>query len=93
MHKTEGLVKYQVVFLKPIIMQYNLMAVISTIPLHTFPWKKCVPIILNIMGYHNGNVCYIVVISAKVMYYPVSAALKKVVVEKYKCERLIHPLD
>ena len=56
---------------KPIRMQYDLMAVIFTIPLQTWPWKQCVPVPLIIMGYRTGNVCYIVVINAQVLSYPV----------------------
>ena len=71
MRKTDGLVKYPVIFLKPIRMQYDLMVFIFTIPLKKLPCKKCVPVPLNIMGYCNGNACYVVVISAQVFYYPV----------------------
>ena len=46
--------------------QYDLIAFIFTIPPQTWPWKKRVPVIINIMGYHTVNFCYIVVISAQV---------------------------
>ena len=69
MRKTEGLVKYPVLFLKPTRMQYDLMVVIFTIPLHTYPWQKCVPGPINIMGCRNVNLCYIVVISFQLLSY------------------------
>ena len=62
MLKTEGLVKYPVVFFKPIQLQYDLMFVIFTIPLHKWPWHKFVPINIKIAGYQTVNVCYVVVI-------------------------------
>ena len=31
--------------------------------------EKCLPVLLNIMFYHTGNVCYVVVISDQVLYY------------------------
>ena len=76
MFKTEGLVKYQVLFLKPIIMKYDLVVVIFTILLQTWSWKQCVPVNLNIMGYHTGNVYYVVVIIDLVFYYPVRMQIK-----------------
>ena len=76
MRKTEGLVKYPVVFLKPLRMQYDLMVVIFTIPLQTWPWQKCVPVPLNIMVYRTENVCYVDVISAQLFSYPFSSKIK-----------------
>ena len=72
MRKPEDLVKYQVVFMKPIRILYNLVVVIFTTPPQTWKFQQCVPVLLNIMRYHTGNVCYIVVISAQVLSYTVS---------------------
>ena len=68
--------KYPVVFLKPIIMQYNLIVVIFTILLKTRPWKQYVPVPLNIMGYRTGNVCNVVMISDQILSYPFSRQIK-----------------
>ena len=76
MRKTEGLVKYPVTFLKPIRIQYELMAIIFKIPLQTCPCKQCVPVPMIIMGYRTGNVCNIVVINAQVLSYPVRRQIK-----------------
>ena len=38
--------------------------------------EKCVPVPLNIMGYHTGNVCYVFVISDQVLSYPVRRQIK-----------------
>ena len=76
MRKTEDLVKYPVVFLKPIRMQYYLMFVIFTIPLLTWPWQQCIPVPLNIMGDLTGNIFYIFVISAQVLSYPARVQIK-----------------
>ena len=50
-----------------IIMMYDLVVVIFTIPLHIWPRKQGVPVPRNIMGYRTENLCYFVVISAQVM--------------------------
>ena len=76
MHKTEGMVKYPIVFLKPIRMHYELTVVVFTISLQAWPRKKCVPVPLNIMDYPPGNVCYIILTSAKVLSYPVRRQIK-----------------
>ena len=72
----EGLVKYKVLFLKPIRMKYDLMVVIFTILLKTWPWKQYDPVTLNIMGYCTGNMCYVVVINAQVLSYPFRRQIK-----------------
>ena len=74
--KTEGLVKYPIVFLIPIIIQYDLMVVLFTIPLQTCPWNQFVTVPLNIMGYRTGNVCYIVVMIYQLFSYPVRVQIK-----------------
>ena len=56
--------------LKSIRIMYDLMVVIFTIPLQTWPRKQCVPVILDIIGYRAGNMCYVVVIISQVFYYP-----------------------
>ena len=76
MRKTEGLMKYPVVFSKPIIMQYNLMVVIFIIALQIWTWKQCYPLPLNIMGYRTENVCYAVLISTQVLSYLFRRQLK-----------------
>ena len=85
MHKTEGLVKYQVVSLKPIKILYDLMFAIFTIPLQTCTWKQCFPVHLKTIVYHTGNVCCIVVIRAQLLYYSVSRQIKiqQKIVQKY----------
>ena len=85
MRKTEVLVKYQVIYLKPIRILYNLMVEIFTIPLQTWILQQCVPVTLNIMGYRTGNMCYVVVISAQVFSYPVRSQIKtqQTCVQKY----------
>ena len=50
MLKTESMVKYPVIFLKPTTIQYTLMVVIFTVPLQAWSWKKNVPVHMNIMG-------------------------------------------
>ena len=57
MRKTEGLLKYKIIYLKPKIMLYDLMVVIFTIPLNTWPCKQCVPVPMNIIGYRTENMC------------------------------------
>ena len=76
MHKTEGLVKYVVVFFKLIRMQYNLMVVIFIILLQTWKWQQFVQVPLNIMRYRTRNVCHIVVINDKVSSSPVRRQIK-----------------
>ena len=76
MCKTEGLVKYKVVSLKPIRMLCNLMVAIFTIPLQTWSWQKCISVPINIMGYLTRNLCYAVVTRDKVFYYQVRIQIK-----------------
>ena len=64
------------VFLKPIIMQYDLIFVIFTILLQTCPWQQCLPVSMNTIGYRTRYVCYIVVISAQVFSYPARSQIK-----------------
>ena len=71
MRETEGMVKYKVLYLKPIRMMYNLMVVIFTIPVQTWTWQQYERLPLNIMGYRTGNVCYVIVISAQIFSYHV----------------------
>ena len=52
---------------KSIIIQYNLMVLIFTIPLKTWPCQKCVPVTLNTMAYRTRNLCYIFVINVQVL--------------------------
>ena len=76
MYKTEGLVKCQVLYLKPIRMLYNLMFDIFKIPLRTLPRKQFVPVPLNIMGYCTGIGCHVVVITTQVLSYPVKRQIR-----------------
>ena len=76
MHKTEGLEKYPVLFLKPMRMKYDLMVFTFSIPLHTWPWQQCVLVPLNIMGCRTGNMCYVDVIWAQVLSYLVRRQIK-----------------
>ena len=72
MRKTEGLVKYTVIFLKPIRTQYYLMVVIFKIPLKTWPWQQCVPVPLNIM-----EMCVtLFLINSQIFSYPVRRKIK-----------------
>ena len=52
------------------------MDVIFKILLHIFQWQKCDPVIHNIMGYHNGNVYYAVLINSGVLVYLVWSQIK-----------------
>ena len=85
MHETEDLVKYQVLFLKPIRIMYDLMVDIFTMQPQTFPWQQYVSFPLNIIVYITVNVCYVVVISAQVLSYPVKIQIKmqKTIVQQY----------
>ena len=49
---------------------YDLKVDILKIPLYTWSCKKYAAVTINIMGYHTGNVCYIVVINYQVLSYP-----------------------
>ena len=71
MRKTEGLLKYKIIYLKPKIMLYDLMVVIFTIPLQTWQCQKYVPVLLNIIIYRTVSLCYVVVINSQVLSYPV----------------------
>ena len=75
MRNSEGPVKHQVIYLKPIRMLYKLMVAIFTIALQTWPWKKYIPVPLNITGFQNGNACYVIVISVQVFSYPVTSQI------------------
>ena len=68
--------KYQVMYLKPKRMLYSIMVVVFTIPQHTYPWNLFVPLHLNIMRYYTENVCYVVAISAQLLFYTVRRQIK-----------------
>ena len=85
MRKTEGLVQYQFVSLKSIIILYDFIFSIFTIILQTCPWQQCFPVTKNTMGYHTGNVCYVVVVNVQLFSYQVrrKIEIQQTRVQKY----------
>ena len=47
-----------------------------SLTLLTWPYRQCVPVALNIMGYLTRNLCYAVVTRDKVFYYQVRIQIK-----------------
>ena len=69
MHKTEGLVNYQAIYLKPIQMIQDRMDVTFAVLIQIWLWQQCVLVLHNIMGNLNGNMYYAVERNAPVLVY------------------------